>query len=75
MRIAVAGTGSIGRRHIVNLQQLLPSLQIVLIRKPVYQDALSLSLNACTVETIDEAIKLDIDGLIIATPSSEHADL
>lgn len=75
MRIAVAGSGSIGRRHIVNLHQLLPSLQIVLIRMPVYQDALSLSLNACTVETIDEAIKLDIDGLIVATPSSEHADL
>ena len=75
MRIAVAGTGSIGTRHIDNLRHLLPSLQIVLIRKPVYQDPLSVSLQASIVETLDEAINHDIDGLIIATPSSQHADL
>ena len=75
MRIAVAGTGSIGRRHISNLQDLLPAFSCVLIRRNSFSDSFSHSLNAEVVSDLAGALQKPLDALLIATPSHLHADL
>ena len=75
MRIAIAGTGSIGRRHIDQLQILLSEVQWVFLRDHGKSDDYSNLLGAEVFTGLQSALSRDIDALIIATPSSKHADL
>ena len=75
MRIAVAGTGSIGRRHITQLQLLLPHLQLVLLRTNGHVDAYAEALHAEGVPDLSAALRQPLDALVIATPSDLHAEL
>jgi predicted dehydrogenase len=75
MRIAVAGTGSIGRRHIAHLQALLPDLQLVLLRAHGRIDAYAEAQHAEVLPDLAAALHQPLDALVIATPSDLHADL
>jgi predicted dehydrogenase len=75
MRIAVAGTGSIGRRHISQLQLLLPHLQLVLLRTNGQVDAYAEAQHAEVVPDLAAALLQPLDALVIATPSNLHAEL
>ena len=75
MRIAVAGSGSIGRRHISNLQELVPNLSFALIRKDSRKDHYSNSIGAQVFPDLESAISPSLDALLIATPSDLHAEL
>ena len=75
MKVLLAGSGSIGRRHVRSLQALRPDLQWVLLRSRIYADELSASLNAEVCDTIDAALAHRPDMAIVATPSSRHIEI
>ncbi len=74
MRIAVAGTGSIGRRHIEQLAFLLPTVSWALLRDTGNYDAYSEGLGASVFSSLEAASHQPLDALVIANPSSFHAD-
>jgi predicted dehydrogenase len=74
-RVLVAGTGSIGRRHIDNLSRLRPGLQWALIRNGARQDAFSESLRATVFGDVEQALKWKPQIAVVATPSDRHAEL
>lgn len=75
MKFLIAGTGSIGQRHIRNLCQLRPDVEFVFLRKNGFADELSIKLNACVVPTFNRALDHAPDALVIATPSALHSEL
>ena len=75
MRIVVAGTGSIGRRHINQLQALLPAVRWVLLRNETEYDDYAKALQAEVVPTLAAALADHADALVIATPSAFHSKL
>jgi len=70
----IIGTGSIGKRHIGNLQDLDATLQFLLLRDKAYADDFSRSLGAEVVGSMDEALSRKPDFALIASPSSKHID-
>ena len=52
MKFLIAGTGSIGQRHIRNLCQLRSDVEFMFLRKNGFADELSIKLNACVVPTL-----------------------
>lgn len=72
VRILVAGTGSIGRRHIENLRKLLPGARYAFLRADARQDALSTEFRAHVVGTIASALAWRPTVAIIANPSDLH---
>jgi predicted dehydrogenase len=75
MRFAVAGTGSIGRRHIAQLQALVPQASWVLLRAEGRRDALADGLQAEVLPSLTAARAVPLDALVIATPSALHSEL
>ncbi len=74
-RILVAGTGSIGRRHIGNLRRLLPDAGYALLRADGRHDALSAELGAEVLTDTAEALAWAPTLAVVATPSDRHAEL
>jgi predicted dehydrogenase len=74
MRILVLGTGSIGRRHIANLQLLTPAPEFLLLREGGRQDDFSTALGAKVATTMAGALSERPDLAVIATPSHAHGD-
>jgi predicted dehydrogenase len=72
MKALIIGTGSIGKRHIRNLQNLDAVTQFLLLRDKAYEDDFSRSLGAEVVGTMDKALSLKPDFALIATPSCKH---
>lgn len=75
MRVLIAGTGSIGRRHIGNLQKLIPGCKFSLLRQGGVEDSFSLNLGARVFGSIEDALSIDVDLAVVATPSALHIDL
>lgn len=75
MRVLIAGTGSIGKRHIRNLRELDPESTFVLLRADGREDELSAELKAPVVRTFDAALAYEPVALVLATPSALHAEL
>jgi predicted dehydrogenase len=74
-RVLVAGTGSIGRRHIKNLRALRPQLQFALLRDGGRQDEFSAALHAPVFSKLDEVLAWQPQLAVVATPSDRHAEL
>lgn len=75
MRILIAGSGSIGRRHVANLQALCPQVRFVVLRRDAYHDAWSDALGAEVVSDVGVAIATRPDFAVVATPSARHIDV
>ena len=74
-RILVAGTGSIGRRHIDNLRRLRPEACFALLRDGARRDAYSDELQAPVFATLAEALAWQPQLALVATPSDRHAEI
>jgi predicted dehydrogenase len=75
MIFLVAGTGSIGKRHIYNIRKLQPDAIFILLRTGGREDDFSIGLPAFTAKTFDQAMARSPDAIIIATPSALHHEL
>lgn len=75
MKALIAGTGSIGRRHVASIRSLDPAADLVLLRRSAGQDEYSDSLRAKVVTRVEDALALRPDIAVIAGPSSGHAEL
>lgn len=71
-RLALAGLGSIGRRHLRMLKVLRPDVEVILVRSGHGKNWPELSLSKETVSSIDEAITKGIDAAIISSPAPYH---
>lgn len=74
MKIAVVGTGSIGRRH---LQNLLDLGVRDLVAVSEYSRKTSIDVggtSVAAVQTYDEALSADITAVVIGNPTSLHLD-
>jgi len=75
MTVLVAGTGSIGRRHIDSLRQLAPDARFVLLRRQAIEDDYSRRIDAKVVDSLDAGLAERPGIAVIAVPSSGHAEL
>lgn len=75
MKIVIAGTGSIGFRHIRNISRIVPTTQFILLRKDKRVDEFSRKISAIVVSDVSEAMALKPDCAVIATPSAFHTQL
>ncbi len=74
-KVVVAGTGSIGQRHITNLRELRPDCTFILLRELGREDDFSAELGASVVSSFDAAMAHAPDALVLATPSALHIEL
>jgi len=74
MRPLIIGTGSIGQRHIQNLQSPHAVSQFLLLRDRAREDDFSRSLEANVVGDMEAALSCAPDFAVIATPSARHID-
>lgn len=74
MRILVIGTGSIGRRHIFNLQALTARPEFVFLRAGARRDTFSAEIGAVVVGHMDAALAMWPDFAVIANPSAGHGE-
>ena len=72
LKIALAGTGSIGQRHLRNLLAAEPKARLIFLRSGARRDALSSELGAQVVSDMAQLLDCAPDGLIISTPSALH---
>ncbi len=75
MQALIIGTGSIGQRHIRNIRTWAQDARFIFLRKDARQDVLSASLDARVVGSLQEALALQPDFAVVATPSALHADV
>ena len=75
VRIAVAGAGVIGRRHIEEVAQV-PSAALASIVDPApAADALAKQYGVARYEALDVMLEKDRpDGIVLATPNAMHVD-
>lgn len=72
LKVAFAGTGSIGQRHLRNLLASEPDAQPIFLRAGARQDLLSRSVGAIIVSDIFELLNYEPDAIFISTPSALH---
>ena len=71
-RVLLVGLGSIGKRHLHNLQQLLPQATLLVLRS---RNGTS-SIDGCEIVTnIEAAIDFRPDMAVICSPSSFHMEV
>jgi predicted dehydrogenase len=75
VKVLLAGTGSIGRRHVHSIQSLDPSASFLVLRASGAEDDFSRALRATVVRNLLEALQLAPDCVVVATPSHLHAGL
>lgn len=72
LKIAFAGTGSIGQRHLRNLRHIAPDARPVFLRADARRDALSDETGAEVVSDMAQLLDTGPDALVISTPSALH---
>ena len=75
MKVLVAGTGSIGRRHIRSIQSIDPAATFLLLRRDAREDEYSRQISGVVFSRIESALDARPDFAVIATPSAYHAPL
>ena len=70
MNILIAGGGSIGQRHIKNLQIL--GDHSIWVLKRTQDPAFEKEFNVTVLNSYDEAEKLELEAIFICTPTSLH---
>ncbi|WP_313038898.1 Gfo/Idh/MocA family protein [Stutzerimonas nitrititolerans] len=74
MKWLIAGTGSIGKRHISSIRNLRPGSEFVFLRPGGDVDNLA-EFNAQVVTSFEAALALRPSAVVIATPTAFHATL
>jgi len=74
-RALIAGTGSIGRRHVATPRALGPALDVARRRAEGRRDESSRDLNAPVFADLEAARNWQPDFAVVATPSDRHAEL
>jgi len=74
-RVLVAGTGSIGRRHVSSIRSIAPDATFELLRRTPERDDFALELGAAVITDLSEVLARPPDLAIVATPSAKHAEL
>jgi predicted dehydrogenase len=75
LRVLIAGTGSIGRRHVDSIRNIDPDARFELLRRSGAPDDFARSIGARILTDIGAALAARPDVAVIATPSSLHAGL
>ena len=75
MRIVVAGCGSIGARHTMNLQALGVAEVLLTDPNPERLEEIARKYDVKTVPTLAEALKRQPQGVLICTPPHLHVPL
>lgn len=70
-RVLVVGFGSIGRRHVRLVRELIPTIQVVVLRHRTCPDSNDSGVDHC-VTRLDKALQLRPQAAVIANPASEH---
>src|SRR3990172_8248650 len=73
-RLLIVGLGSIGTRHARLVRELVPNVQIVVLRHRSCQEMDEPSIDYC-VTSLDEALKFSPQAAVIANPASHHLDV
>ena len=73
MNILVAGSGSIGKRHIYHLSKLVENPTFTLIRHSGLHDTYSKNINSTVISSIKE-LNASPDLFVIASPSACHLE-
>lgn len=71
--VAVAGYGAIGRHHARNLASFAGVRVIVIEAHPASADE-AVTAGFPAVPTLDEALSLGLDGVVVAIPTALHRD-
>jgi predicted dehydrogenase len=74
MHFVVIGLGSIGRRHLVNLAELVPTARLTVVRHEGRADDLCDRLGARVVSSLAEVPDDVVDLAVLATPSANHVE-
>jgi predicted dehydrogenase len=75
-RLGFLGTGWIGR-HRMEAMLATGLVEAAAVADPsdeMRQQAIALAPSAAMVDTLDELLTQDLDGIVIATPSAQHAE-
>ena len=72
-RLLIVGLGSIGTRHARLVRELVPGLQIVVLRHRNCPDANEPGIDHC-VTSLNEALRFRPQAAVIANPASHHLD-
>ena len=76
MRIAVIGAGAIGRVHARNVAAHPDAtLAVVCDRNPGAAEALATEFGSSAVRSVEEALRRDPDGAIIASSTASHGEV
>ena len=75
LNIAVAGSGSIGKRHVSEIEKLVDRVNWTFVRANKTHDQFSLDKEASLVATVHQALIKKPDFLIISNPSFLHAEI
>lgn len=70
-RLLVVGLGSIGRRHARLVRELVPGVQVVVLRHRSCPDNNDSGVDHC-VTSLDKALQFRPQAAVIANPASEH---
>jgi len=73
-RVLIVGLGSMGRRHVRLLQEVIPRIEITVLRHKKCQDLSDLGIKNC-VTNINEALEHKPQAAIISNPASFHLDV
>ncbi len=73
-RLLIVGLGSIGTRHARLVRELVPDVQIIVLRHRSCQDMQDTGINHC-VTSMEEALKFHPQAAVIANPASHHLDV
>lgn len=75
MRALIAGFGSIGRRHAINLQKLLDPVEFILLRSKEEVDSAGQAPGVTLAGNLEAALRAKPDLAVISNASSRHADV
>ena len=73
-KIAIVGLGSIGRRHLRLIKEIVPDIEVILVRSGKGQSWLEESMADHVVFSIQSAIKMNIQAAIISSPTTFHVE-
>jgi predicted dehydrogenase len=73
-RILIVGLGSIGKRHVRLARELIPNVQIAVLRHQSCQDSAGLGIDHCYT-SLDDALLFRPQLAVIANPATHHLEV